>query len=258
MSVQNLIQITINDRHIAVIEGTSVLQAARELGIYIPTLCFLEELSPSGACRLCIVEISNPSRNSKISWIDSACVYPVSEGLSIQTDSPRVIRERKLILELLLSRAPDSKQVRELALEYNLEKPRFSAVDNGESNCILCGLCIRVCNELIKANAIGTSQRGIRKEISSPYKIAATLCIGCLACVYVCPTGVIEFELEKSSLIKEEWGVNLDMILCSDCGKPVGTKKQIEQLKEKIHVTDDILSYCPACRRKKNYSFMGV
>ena len=258
MGGTNMVHLTINERKISVTEGTSVLRAALEQGIFIPTLCHLEGLSPSGACRLCIVEICNPSGNPDKKWIDSACVCPVSEGLSIETDSPKVRRQRKLILELLLSRAPESEPVKTLAARYGIEKSPFSSVDGGESNCILCGLCIRVCNEIIGANAIGTAQRGIRKEVTSPYQIAASLCIGCLACVSVCPTGVIEFELKKNNLIKKEWGVNLPMILCSDCGKPVGTKVQMEQLKEKINVTEDILSLCPSCRRKKNYSFMGV
>ncbi|MBI9099699.1 MAG: (2Fe-2S)-binding protein, partial [Spirochaetaceae bacterium] len=97
MDGDNMVHLTINERKIAVTEGISVLRAALEQGIFIPTLCHLEDLSPSGACRLCIVEISNPSRNPDKSWIDSACVCPVSEGLSIQTDSPKVRRQRKLI-----------------------------------------------------------------------------------------------------------------------------------------------------------------
>jgi len=194
MSAEESVHLTINERNITVPSGISVLQAARKKGVYIPTLCHLEGLSPSGACRLCIVEICNPSLNPEKKWIDSACVCPVAEGLTIQTDSPRVVRERKLILELLLSRAPGSEQIKTLAAEYGIEKSPFISVDKGQSNCILCGLCIRVCNEIIGANAIGTAQRGIRKEVISPYKIASSLCIGCLACVSVCPTKVIESD----------------------------------------------------------------
>jgi len=252
------VHLTINDMSITVPEGTSLLHTAREMGIYIPTLCFLEDLSPGGACRLCIVEISNPTRNPEVSWIDSACVCPVTEGLSVRTDSPRVIRERKLILELLLSRAPRSEQIKKLAVEYGIEESPFTSADEGQSNCILCGLCIGVCNEIIGADAIGTAKRGIRKEVTSPYKIASSLCIGCLACEDVCPTGVIKFELEKNRLIKDDWGVDLEVVLCSDCGKPVGTKVQLDKLRVQIPINDEILTFCPACRRKKNYSFTGV
>ncbi len=251
MTDKKLIELVIDNRKIMVAEGTTILQAAGLLDIRIPTLCHHEELSPSGACRLCIVEISKPSQNPDRRWIDSSCVCPVSEGMDVKTDSPRVIKERKIILELLLSRAPDSRHIRDLASEYGVEKARFKAADQGRSNCILCGLCLRVCNELIKANAIGTAGRGIKKEIVSPFKVAADLCIGCMACVQVCPTGVIKFEIEKNKLKKKDWGVALDMIFCPDCGQPVGTVNQMEQLKQEINITDELLSFCPGCRRRK-------
>ncbi|MBI9105994.1 MAG: (2Fe-2S)-binding protein [Spirochaetales bacterium] len=258
MTVTKQVEIIIDGRKIRVPQGTTILKAAAMLEIRIPTLCHHEELSPSGSCRLCIVEISNPSQNPDRSWIDSACVCPASEGLNIKTHSPRVLKERKLIIELLLSRAPDSQQIMKLALENGITKPRFTAADEGKSNCILCGLCMRVCNELIKAEAIGFSGRGIKKEVVSPFKIAGDLCIGCKACEAVCPTGVINFKIENKKLRKQDWGVALEMIFCPDCGQPVGTSVQMEQLKEKITITDELLSCCPACRRKKNYSVRTV
>ena len=258
MTDKKQVKIMIDNRQVRVPEGTTILKAASLVDIKIPTLCHHEELSPSGSCRICIVEISRPDQNPDRSWIDSACIYPASEGLHIRTNSPRVVRERKLILELLLSRAPDSPRIREMAMEYGISETKFTSADNGKSNCILCGLCVRVCNELIKANAIGLSRRGVKKEVTSPFMVAGSLCIGCMACVAVCPTGVIEFVIENEKLKKEDWGVALDMIFCPDCGKPVGTSIQMEQLKENITVTDEFLSYCPACRRKKNYSVKTV
>ena len=258
MTDRKLVEIVIDDRKVRVSRGTTILKAASLLDIKIPNLCHHEELSPSGSCRVCIVEISKPAQNPDFSWIDSACVYPAADGLHIRTNSPRVVRERKLILELLLSQAPDSSRIRELAIEYGISETKFTSADNGKSNCILCGLCVRVCNELIKANAIGLSGRGVKKEVTSPFMIAGSLCIGCMACAAVCPTGVIEFVIEKEKLKKKDWGVALDMIFCPDCGKPVGTSIQMKQLKENISVTDEFLNYCPACRRKKNYSVKTV
>lgn len=258
MNGEKQIKIIIDDCEVQVTEGTTILKAASLVDIKIPTLCHHEELSPSGSCRICIVEISRPDQNPDHSLIDSACVYPATEGLHIRTNSPRVARERKLILELLLSRAPDSTRIMELALEYGISETKFTSADNGKSNCILCGLCVRVCNELIKANAIGLSNRGIKKEVTSPFMIAGSLCIGCMACAAVCPTGVIEFVIKNEKLKKEDWGVALDMIFCPDCGRPVGTRIQMEQLKGKITVIDEFLYYCPACRRKKNYSVKTV
>lgn len=254
MESGKLVEITIDGRKVKVSPGITILEAAARAKVEIPTLCHHAELSPSGSCRVCIVEISRPAKDPRRTWIDASCVCPVSEGLVIRTDSPRVVKERKLIIELLLSRAPASRRIRDLARKYGVTEGRFTAADGGKSNCILCGLCVRVCNELIKADAIGTARRGIEKEITSPFRVAGSLCIGCLACARVCPTGVIEFELKKNKLNKKEWGVALDMVFCTECGAPIGTRVQMERLKEKITVRDDLLSFCPACRRKKNYA----
>lgn len=258
MSDRKVVKITIDDRQVLVPEGTPILKAALLVKIKIPTLCHLGNLSPTGSCRLCIVEISKSEDNPDHSWIDSACVYPAAEGLYVRTDSPRVIKQRKLILQLLQSRAPDSVEVQALISEYGISGRRFISADEGESNCILCGLCIKVCNEIIKADAIGMAHRGVRKEVLSPFKIAAALCLGCLACVNVCPTGAVEFKIEEKKLVKEDWGVKLNMIFCTDCGTPVGSERHMTKLKEQITVDNDVLNLCPTCRRKKYYSFRGV
>jgi len=246
------IEVVIDGTAVAVPEETTILEAASRIGIEIPTLCHHAELSPSGACRVCIVEISRPSKNPKVSWIDSACVCPVFDGMHVNTDSAKVRRERKLILELLLARAPRAPRIVELAHHYGATADRFAAADSGESNCILCGLCVRVCNELIGANAIGTAKRGINKEITSPLMVAESLCIGCLACVNVCPTGVIQFEVEGARLRRESWGVDIEMAVCEKCGRPIGSGVQIGKIQSGTRVSSKLLSYCPECRRKES------
>lgn len=251
MGKEKLIEVTIDGSVVQVAPGTTILEAASQADIEIPTLCHHAELSPSGSCRMCIVEISRPERDPNVSWIDAACVAPVASGFHVKTDSPKVIKERKLIVGLLLSRAPTASRIVELAEEYGVPSDRFVASDEGKANCILCGLCVRVCNELIGANAIGTAKRGIEKEITSPFKVAASLCIGCMACVKVCPTGVIEFQVNKGKIKKEDWGVSLKMLTCSECGQPVGAGAQMKQIKGDVDVSKEVLALCPACRRKR-------
>lgn len=247
------VSLIINGLDVKVPKGTTILKAAENLGIAIPALCHHKELSPSGSCRLCIVEIFRRDRKDRPGRIDAACVCPAEEGMSVETDSPRVRRERKEILSLLLSRAPRSEKIIQLARQHGVDDSPYKAADGGKSNCIVCGLCIRVCNELIGALAIGTAFRGVEKQVVSPYGIAADLCIGCLACEAVCPTGVISFVLRDNVLEKEDWQVKLPLIRCEQCGGVVGAQRQWERLRSLIPVGETVLRLCPACRRKSSY-----
>lgn len=244
--------IEIDGQTIEVPKGTTVLEAAQQLDIYIPTLCYHEALSPQGSCRICIVDMSITKRGRTYNWIDAACVYPVEDGLRIDTNSPKVQRERRLILELLLSRAPHSPILNELAEKYEAKRGRFETVDKGEANCILCGLCVRVCNEVIHADAIGTAHRGIQKQVVTPLSIASSRCIGCMACEYICPTGAIKVTLDNMRMNIENWNAELEMQSCLSCGKPVAPVIYLEKLKQQVNVHDNVLEKCPECRRKES------
>ena len=231
-------------------EGTTVLEAARKLNIDIPTLCYHEALEPYGACRLCIAEMSVEKNGSKKSWVGTTCTTPVQDGLSAKTNTEKIRKERKLLLELYLSRAPDSPRILELARQYGIKKARFVTLDEGESKCILCGLCVRVCHEIIQADAIGTAYRGINKKVLTPFEIAKDKCLGCGACAYVCPTGAIKIIEEKPVLKIENWHVEHEMAYCKECGKPIGPKIFIDGLKDKVPVRKEMYDLCPDCRRK--------
>lgn len=163
-------------------EGTTVLQVAKQVGIEIPTLCHDDRLAPYGACRLCSVEI----KKGEGSRIVASCVYPVEEGLVVETESPRVQKIRRVVLELLRSCSPGLKE--ELAERYQVDKTRL---DRDPSFCILCGLCVRYCAEVKGANALGFVGRGTERQVVFFPEIALKTCPTCRECFNICPTGVI-------------------------------------------------------------------
>jgi len=175
----------IDGKEVAAKEGMTLLEAARKAGISIPTLCHHDKLEPFGACRLCIVEVE--SRGS--SRLVVSCVYPAEKNISVKTRSEKVDRIRKMILELQLAHAPDSFVLQDLAKEYGADKDRF---EKEPSFCIHCGLCVRYCAEVKKANAVGFVDRGIRKEISFIPEIASKVCWSCKECFPLCPTEALQ------------------------------------------------------------------
>jgi NADH dehydrogenase/NADH:ubiquinone oxidoreductase subunit G len=183
-----VVKFTINDKELEAEEGTTVLEAAREAGIPIPTLCYHKELTPYGACRLCQVEVT------KRGWasLQPACLYRVFEGLIVKTDTERVQKTRKIILELLLARSPESEILQALGKKYGVTESRFRLKNTGK--CILCGLCERACTEISQRGAISFANRGKDRVIQTPFGGISQTCIGCGACAHVCPTGNIEIE----------------------------------------------------------------
>ncbi|NQS97786.1 MAG: (2Fe-2S)-binding protein [candidate division Zixibacteria bacterium] len=175
-----MINITINGLNVSVEEGTTILEAAKFFGFPIPTLCYMEGLSPYGACRLCVVEIGEEP-NSKLV---SSCTYPVQEGLIVRTASARVMRARRMIIELLLASCPQSKVIQDLASKFDVRQQRFR---QEYEDCILCGLCVRMCEEQMMAKAIGFRGRGENRTIGTPFDIKSEVCRLCGGCIYVCP-----------------------------------------------------------------------
>jgi bidirectional [NiFe] hydrogenase diaphorase subunit len=184
-----MVSLTINGQSVRADEGMRILEAARLANIYIPTLCYHPLLEPLGACRLCVVEINNGVRSRLV----TSCTYPVEEGLKVKTDSPLVVETRKMLIELLLARAPKAGVVQRLAQEYGVEKTQLKIRDEGQL-CVLCGLCARVCNEIIGVCAINFIKRGVNREVTFNPEISPELCVGCGVCSAVCPTGCLELE----------------------------------------------------------------
>ncbi len=175
-----MVNLKINGLDISVERGTTILEAAKMLGFPIPTLCYMDGLSPYGACRLCVVEIGEAPRSRLV----SSCTYPVEEGLVVRTASSRVIKARKMVLELHLATCPQSKVIQDLASEHNIRRQRFK---QEYEDCILCGLCVRMCEEQMVAGAIGFRGRGQERSIGTPFDIKSEECRLCGGCIYVCP-----------------------------------------------------------------------
>ena len=175
-----MITLKINGLDVSVEQGTTVLEAATFLGFPIPTLCHMDGLTPYGACRLCVVEIGDEPKAKLV----SSCTYPAQEGLKVRTASNRVVRARKMILELLLASCPQSKTIQDLASAHGIRQQRFR---QEYEDCILCGLCVRMCDEQMMAKAIGFRNRGEKRSIGTPFDVKSDVCRVCGGCMYVCP-----------------------------------------------------------------------
>ena len=191
----SMVTLTIDGQKIEAQEGQTILEVCRRNSLDIPTLCNHPALEPYGACRMCTVEVIRKGGSS----LHTACTHPAWDGLEVKTNSSAVREVRKTIIGLLLSRCPNVPVIQELALEYGVKEPPFAA-DNPDEKCILCGLCVRVCNDLVKAHVLNFSQRGVDRVVGPPFMEKTRQCIGCGACTIVCPTGAIEIVLEKSAV----------------------------------------------------------
>ncbi len=175
-----MINLTINGVPVSVEDGSTLLEAAQFLGFPIPTLCHYEGLTPYGACRLCVVEIGEGPKARLV----SSCTYPAQEGLKVRTSSARVVRARKMVIELLLASCPQSKEIQDLASSLEVRQQRFR---QEHEDCIMCGRCVRMCKEQMMANAIGFRGRGETRTIGTPFDISSDVCRQCGGCMYVCP-----------------------------------------------------------------------
>ena len=242
-----MVNITINGRELKAEEGTTVLNVARKHNIHIPTLCENEAVAPYGACRLCLVEIETAKGRKRLV---TSCMYQIEEGLKVQTDTDRVRGLRKNILELLLTRCPDSDVIKEMGKEYGLTKTRFKK-QTGNNLCILCANCARTCEEVVGVAAISLSHRGVNRELTTPFdQDFSEACIGCGSCVYSCPTGAITMA-DKGDTRTVSWPhdeMSFKLKKCSVCGNYWAPEKQIQYIAQISGTPLSDYDKCPDCR----------
>jgi NADH dehydrogenase/NADH:ubiquinone oxidoreductase subunit G len=253
---QKMVSITLDGNKTKVEGRATVLEAARQAGIAIPSLCAHPGLSGLGNCRLCVVEVERKGRKR----IVTSCNYPVEEGLAVVTGSERIRAIRRMIIELLAARSPHVKVIREFAEEMGIEKPRFT-VEN--EKCILCGLCVQVCDEYVGAHAITFSGHGTGKFVTAPLQRSAADCTGCGACVAVCPAQCITMqdvtdartygpgggeEVGQARLI-HNWNARIPWKQCRGCGKAFAPPSPIGLMEAGKPLPKDFFSICDACRK---------
>ncbi len=239
-----MLTLTIDNQTVQAPEGSTVLQAIRRVGVRFPTLCYWEGLPPYSACRLCIVEMTAP-RHLTI----PACSYPAEDGQVIATDGPHAVAMRKMMLEFMLARCPNSAVVRALADEAGVLGTRFPLNPNRDELCILCGLCVRVCRDLVGAAALAFIGRGSERKVGAPFGLPADACIGCGACAAVCPTGAVKMQEVDGKRVLTTWHTEVALQPCPNCGRPF-TPEPMNFLREHVPDIEHVWGLCPACRRR--------
>ena len=196
-----MIALTIDGRKVRARKDETILSVAQAVGIDIPALCHHPALEPYAACRLCMVEVLEKGGSRLV----TSCNTPVQPGMKVRTRSPRTLAARRMNLELLLSRAPRAAVLRSLAARYKVSTGRFPA-GSADEDCIFCGLCVRICEQVVGASAICFAGRGSERRLTTPFEVFSDACIACGACTYVCPTDSVQMESETAEHFRERHG----------------------------------------------------
>ena len=241
-------------------EGATILDAARAAGVWIPTLCYNPSVTALAACRLCMVELDR----GKWKQLVTSCNYPVRRDITVSVSSERAVRARRGVMELLLARAPESKELKDLALRMGIEGTPYPTVTESQRNCILCGLCTSVCEEVMGCSAIGFAGRGIERVVATPFRMASDECIACGACAVVCPVGTIQIRIHEDSGEVEisPFKSRAKLLLCEGCGKRMVTEPLAKQMMGRVKIDweefRERAKLCPECRRKKTAQALGL
>ena len=183
----------------------------------------------------------------------TSCNYPVRGDLTVQVNSPRARHDREGVMQLLLARCPESPELRQLAAKMGVAATPYPKVTEAERNCILCGLCVRVCEEKIGASAISLVGRGVERSVAAPFQMASEDCIGCGACAAVCPVGTIVVYTHEEEVEISPFKTRVRLRRCAACRQPLGSELVSAVLSRRGGPTVvEILAdeqLCPRCKR---------
>lgn len=238
-----MVRFTIDDRPVETFEGCSILQAAREAGIFVPSLCYNAELTPIGACRLCVVEVKNNGSREMV----TACTTPVSHGLEVFTRSENIDGARKLALQLILAQDPSSPEIHELTNKLDVEGLNRHLE---HKECILCQLCVRTCREVVGAEAISFIARAPDRKDPAHVEFNQDKCIACASCAYICPTRAItaEDDMLKRKIKIPSGQMEFELKVCAACGNVFAPVKQIEFMIKTSGLEEGKFDLCLTCR----------
>lgn len=252
--------VRIEGKEVEVERESTILEAARRVGVWIPTLCYSPVLTSTASCRICMVEVKMGGRKRLV----TACNYPVRGDMEVEVNGGRAERVRRGVMELLLARSPGSEELKELAERMGVKGTRYPKVTESQRDCILCGLCVSVCEEVIGCSAIGYAGRGVDRVVATPFRLASEECIACGACAAVCPVGTIQVRIHEDSGEAEisPFKSRAKLLRCEGCGKrmvtePVGAKV-FGEIKMDWEEFRSRARLCPECRRKKAAESMVV
>ena len=192
------------------VPGQTILEVAREYGIEIPTLCYHEALTPTGSCRVCVVEVTMGKRTRTM----ASCVTPVEEGMKVVTDSKQLRSVRRMVVALLEARCPGLEVIKNAAKEVGLKKNPFP---KEEEDCFLCGMCVRACQEIVGVGAIGFAYRGPESEVIPPFSVESSICIGCGTCATICPARTFTLDKVFKRRSMHTTGGTRDIFRCTVC-----------------------------------------
>jgi len=270
--MSEMVTLTIDGREVKATKGSTILEAAKQAGIKIPTLCYLKDINEIGACRMCVVDVGARS-------LQASCVYPVEEGLKVITNSPEVREARKVTLELILSNherkclscvRSENCELQKLAKDLNVGDIRFEGESNhyeldnlstsivrDPNKCILCRRCVSMCKNIQTVSAIETNERGFDTIVSSPFNITLknTPCVNCGQCINVCPVGALREKDDTGKVWEAIANPDLHVVVQTapavrvaigeEFGLPIGTRctgKMVAALKhlgfDKVFDTD--------------------
>ena len=255
--------ITIDGKTYKADNNETILEVAKRAGIFIPTLCYHPALSGYASCRLCLVEIDRGGWRQ----IVTSCNYPIRKDLCVFINSEHATYARKSVMELLLARCPDSEEIKKLAERMGISGTPYPTVTEAQRNCILCGLCIRICSDVIGQSAISFAGRGSERVVSTPFQLASEACIACGACAAICPVGTIQIRMYDDEIEISPFKSKAPLPRCVECGTKLSSAKAGEKIiellnkkypKDTIKTLRETMMICPKCRQKRTACAMNI